>query len=173
MPVLNIQAISEEDHHEAVEQAIICDSSGCPVPCVRFFAPLVLVTLRRANNPYLTGRRGFDAIGVEFDGDKQLTPPADFVMMMMVKTAEVITLFSCSQDELKAFALDSAKLESAAMDLMSEKLDTMEKISDATIFVSEKMSILSKTQAKKSSEDDKPSAEGLGTSGKKKRGRTG
>lgn len=180
MAILNQEAISEEEHHEAVEQALLGDRTGCTVPCVRFFAPLVIVALRKANNPFLTGRRGFEAVGVEYDEKgKQLTPPDQFMFLMLTKVAEVLACFSCSQDELKSFALSSEKLESEAMDLLEREFTDdhgnmdMGRLDKAISFISKRMAILSNTQAKKSKEDDKPSAEGLANNGKKKRGHTG
>lgn len=174
MPLLKAEEISEEERHSIIEKAFFPDKSKFPLPCVRFFAPLVMVALRRANNPYLTGRKGFDALGIEFGEDgKQITPPAEFFMLMMIKTAELLVCFSCTVDELKAFTMSSVILESAAMDLMEEHLGDMDKMASAAEFVSEQMEILVKSQAKKSSKDDKPSAEAIEKTGKKKHGHTG
>lgn len=168
MAILKPETMSEEERHEIIEDALI-GGTASPVPCVRDFSPLVIIALRRANNPYMTHRKGFDALGVKFDEDgKQLTDPVEFVMMMMMKTAEVLVLFSCSHEELKEFVKSPEKLENASMDFMGEHLPDIEAASNATIFVTEKMGAMSRSQAAKAKEDDKPEAEPL--KAEKKRG---
>lgn len=173
MAILKPEALTEENRHALIEDALVDGGMKPPVPCVRDFAPLVIIALRRANNPYMTHRKGFDAIGVEFDEHgKQLTDPVEFVFKMMLKTAEVLVLFSCTHEELKEFVRSSDKLEDAAMDFMGKHLPNIEAASQATLFVTKKMEAMSRSQAATDTEDDKPKAETL-DNGKKKRNLTG
>lgn len=177
MPVLQPNQLTpEEERHEVIADAILNDAPSIPgFQCVRNITPLVMVALQRSNNPYITGRKGFDAIGIEFDGDgRQLTDAAGFAMAMMPKTAEVLILLSCSREELRCFSRDSAALDNAALDLV--EVSTVDALMEATVFVSKQLEALAKSRADQAPEDEKPSAAAIeegGATGSKKLVRTG
>lgn len=165
---------TEEDRHNIIAEAIIGKTPVIPgVVCVREITPLVMAAMQRANNPFITNRKGFEAIGIEFDSEgKQLTDPASFALAIMPKTAEILILLSCSREDLKRFAVSPLALEDAALDLMDTS--TMEDLAAGMLFVSEQLEQISKSRAAKSPEDEKPSASALEeNSGKKKRARIG
>lgn len=161
---------NEEARHNTIADAIVGGTPVIPgVACVRDVTPLVMLALLRANNPFITNRKGFEAIGVEFDrSGKQITDPATFAMLIMPKTAEILILLSCSREDLKRFGVDPAALEDAALELMDTS--SMEDLAEGMLFVSGKLEQISKSRAAKSPEGEKPGASVLT---KKKRGRTG
>lgn len=166
---------TEEARHKVIAEAIVGVTPAIPgVDCVREITPLVMTALQRANNPFITNRKGFEAIGIEFDKKgKQVTDPAAFALAIMPKTAEILVLLSCTREELKRFAVNSVALEDAALDLMEGA--TMQQLGEATIFVTVQLNQISKARAAKSPEEDKPGAASLEevTGAKKKPGPTG
>lgn len=177
MPILKQEDIedSNEQRHAIVEKLFVTKAPSIPgFQCVRHMTPLVMVALQRANNPYLTNRKGFESIGVEFDAEgKQVTDSVQFAIAMMPKTAEVLVLLSCSNDELKSFVSHPDELASSAMDLVDESdMDTM---AEATMFVAEQLQAISKSRAAISDSDKKPESKALkeGAGTPKKRHRTG
>lgn len=175
MAVINSKDVgSEEARHETIAEAIIDNTPVIPgVVCVRGITPLVMSALQRANNPFITNRKGFEAIGIEFDKKgKQVTDATTFALAIMPKTAEFLILLSCSREELKRFAVNPEALQDAALDIM--EVATMEQLGAATVFVSEQLQQIAKARATKSPEDDKPEAAALGENwAKKKPGPTG
>lgn len=174
MAVIQPADIDEEKRHEIIADAVIGGSPGIPgVECIREITPLVMSALQRANNPYITNRKGFEAIGIKFDADgNQVSDAAEFALAIMPKTAEVIVLLSCPREQLKQFAVNPAALQDAALDIMETA--TMEQMGMATVFVSEQLQRISRARATKSTDDDKPEAQALAqVNGKKKPGRTG
>lgn len=171
MPLLNPSQLSpEEERNEVITDAIIDEAPAIPgFQCVRGLSPLVIVALQRANNPYMTARRGFDAIGIQFDeSGKQLTSSAEFGIAMLPKTAEVLVLVSCSRDELKWYSKDPESLESAALDLVDAT--DMGVLVEATSFVAKLLEATSKSKVDPAPEDEKPSAAAIeegGTNAKK------
>jgi len=159
MPILNQESISEERREELVAEALL-DETPLPkgIKCIRGTAPLVILALQKANNPYLTGRKGFDAVGIEFAPDgTQLTSNSDFALMMMAKTAEVLILWSCSNQLLKKYAVNPALLEDAALDLLCEA--TTDQMAEATVHIAKQLELLSKTRAVKDESEEAPKVE--------------
>lgn len=172
IPAKDMEA--EEARHEVIAEAIVSNIPSLPgVDCVRGITPLVMSALQRANNPFITNRKGFEAIGIEFDAKgKQTTDPASFALALMPKTAEVIVLLKCSREDLKRFAVNPPALEDAAQDFLEGS--TMEQLGEAMIFVSNQLQQISKARAAKSPEEEKPEAAALhALDTKKKRVRTG
>lgn len=170
MAVIKPQDVaSEEARHETIAEAIIDNTPVIPgVVCVRGVTPLVMAALQRANNPFITNRKGFEAIGIEFDkSGKQVTGAAVFALAIMPKTAEFLILLSCDREALKRFAVNPEALQDVALDLMENA--TMEQLGAATIFVSEQLQQIAKARATKSPEDDKPGASALEKNGAKKK----
>lgn len=164
----------DESRQEVIAAALVSEAPSIPgIKAVRHITPLVMVALQRANNPYVTARRGFEAMGIDFDGEATKTDPAAFGIAMMPKTAEVLILLSCDKETLKKYAVGSTTLQSDAMDFMEDT--TPEVLAEATVFVSEQLMSISKTRATKAPEErDSPEASTLnGASGKKKHVRTG
>lgn len=167
--------ISEEERHDAIANVLLTDAPVIPgITCVRHITPLVMTALQRANNPYVTGKKGFEAIGIEFDSQgKQLTDLSQFSLAMMPQTAEVLVLLSCSREELKRYTVNPEELESKALDLVEES--TLEKMGEATVFIVEQLKAVSLSRSVTSSEDkplDSAVQKGGGTR-PKKLGRTG
>lgn len=179
MPVLQPNDVAPESdaaRQETIGEALIDNAPKIPgVTAVRHITPLVMSALHRANNPYVTAKRGFDAMGVVFDGKTTSLDPAGFGIAMMPKTAEVLILLSCDRDTLKKYAVDPAALENAALDLMEDA--TPELLAEATVFVSEQLITISKSRATKAPEEqESPEAAALkggGRPGPKKLARTG
>jgi len=177
MPILNPNSVSPEEaqREKTIGQAIVNGAqSVCGLHCVRDITPLVMTVLQRTNNPFVTGKAGFEAAGISFAEDGNVQDPAQFAMRMMPFTAEVLICFSCSREDLKRYAADSAALQSAALDYMEGS--TIEALAEATVFVSERLGVITKSRASPSQESTKPKAAGLGGDGKgspKKRVRTG
>ena len=165
----DVAAAEDEARQESIANAIIGGSPAIPgVECVRSITPLVMCALQRANNPFITNRKGFEAMGISFDNKgNQLTDAASFALALMPKTAEVMVLLSCTREELKQFAVSPAALEDAALELMDGA--TMEQLGEATIFVSNQLQLVAKSRAAKSPEDDKPEASALKEHGAKKK----
>lgn len=166
----------DESRQEIIAEALTSIAPKIPgVQAVRHITPLVMSALHRANNPYVTAKRGFDAMGIEFDGDKMKLDPAAFGISMMPKTAEVLVLLSCDRDTLKKYAVDAAALESAALDFMEDS--TPEILAEATVFVSQQLMTISKTRSTKAPEDqeapESAALKGGGRPGPKKPARTG
>lgn len=167
---------SDEQRQETIADALTSTSPKIPgIEAVRHITPLVMSALHRANNPYVTAKKGFAAMGIEFDGEKTDLDPTDFGIAMMPKTAEVLILLSCDRDTLKKYAGDSAALNDAALDFMEDA--TPEILAEATIYVSQQLVAISKTRATNAPED-KPSPEAAalkegGNNGPKKHARTG
>ncbi len=174
MSVLKAEQISEEERHEVIAEAVIGKPPVIPgVEIVRGITPLAMIVLQKANNPYITNRKGFAALGVEFDkSGKLISDAAQFGMVMMPKTAEMLAVFSCTREQLKQFASDPAALEDATFELLDTL--TTKQLKDATLVISEQLEKLSKSQATQDPDEEKPSAASLETmNGKKKHNRTG
>lgn len=156
----------EEQRHDISADAFLTDAPSIPgFACVRHFTPLVMVALHKANNPYITGTKGFEAMGVDIDllsktgkqdDESAKQAASDFALRMMPKTGEVLVLLTCSREELKQFAKDSDALESAAMDLVEGS--TMEALATATMHISQQQQMITKTQAVPSAKDETPDA---------------
>jgi len=173
MAILNPKDVAtEETREDILAEALVGTIPGMPgVECVRGFSPLVMLALQKANNPFVTNRKGFEAIGIEFDSKgQQLTTPAEFGFAMMPKTAEVLVLFTCSREDLKQFAVSPAALEDAALELLDGL--TLEQSAEAMVFIAERMKRIGKAQATKAEDDTKPVASTMPV-GKKKHGPTG
>lgn len=170
-----IEISEEENRQNTIAGAITNELPIIPgVSAVRHITPLVMAALHRANNPYVTAKRGFDAMGIHFDEGKTDADPAEFGIAMMPKTAEVLILLSCDREALKKFAVDPAALLDSALDLMEES--TPEMLAEATIYISQELMTISKTRTVKAPEDSEaPEAAALSgdASGKKKPARTG
>lgn len=172
-PASNGSAVDpEEARQETIAAALVSESPAIPgITAVRHITPLVMVALQKANNPYVTAHRGFEAMGIDVSAEATKEDPAAFGIAMMPKTAEVLVLLSCDKDRLKRYAVDAAALQNDAMDFMEET--TPEVLAEATVFVSEQLMMISKTRANKAPEErDTPEASTL-NGGKKKPVRTG
>lgn len=168
----NAQVDYDEARQETIAAALVSESPDIPgIKAVRHITPLVMVALQKANNPYVTARRGFEAMGIDFDGETTKADPAAFGIAMMPKTAEVLILLQCEKDALKRYAVDSAALQNDAMDFMEET--TPEALAEATVFISEQLMTISKTRATKAPEEREAPQAGPLVSGKKKPARTG
>lgn len=154
MPILRDEDLTaEEQRHEALDAVFIDNRpTFAGFQTVRHVTPLVMVALRKANNPFVTARKGFEAMGLNLDGPDK-TDSAEFGIAMMPKTAEVLILLSCSREELKRFASNPAALENAALDLVDGS--TLEFMAEATGFVSDIIKLVSKAQAVQAPEDEK------------------
>lgn len=174
MAVIKPQEIqTEEERHAVVEESILLDVPSFPGrKCVRDITPLVMTALHRANNPYVTGKKGFASIGVQFgENGEQQTSPLDFAILMMPKTAEVLLLLSCTREELKAFARVPGALEDAALDIVEDS--SMDAMAAATVFISERLKAISGSRVAASPDDDKPAASTLEDTGPKEPAPTG
>lgn len=186
MPVLDPSAVAEETREQTIARAITNEVPTVPgITAVRGITPLVMAALQTANNPYVTAKAGFDAMGitfkmvevdVEIEGKEEKQwqsqtdmPAASFGIAMMTKTAEVLVLLAADRDTLKRYAVDRLALADAAMDLMEET--TPELLAEATVFISGMLVPISKTRAVKAPEDAGP-PEATPTA-KKKPSRTG
>jgi hypothetical protein len=178
MPILKASELapdSEETRQATLAEGILAPPHSVPgFVCVRRITPLVMAALQRANNPYITARKGFEAMGVEFDEEgNQLTDAASFGVAMLPKTAEVLLLMSCTREQLKRYAVSPQALESDALDIVEDS--TLETLAQATAFITSELQLMAKTQVIPAPEDEKPSAEALkgGAEGSKKPARTG
>lgn len=179
MAVIKPQEIqTEEERHEVIADAFLNDTPSLPgIKCVRDITPLVMVALQRANNPYVTGQKGFDAAGISLESmgkpntDDQKKAAVAFAVAMMPKTAEVLVLLSCSRDELKQFARSPEALENAALDFVDGS--SMEGMAAATTFIAERLQGITKSRVTNSPEEEKPSAGPLEDTGPKKPAPTG
>lgn len=179
MPILKPTDLEpDEGRQQIIAKQII--AGACDLPgAVRGMAPLVMAALQIANNPYVTGARGFAAMkfeemGIRFeekDGKQVVNDPAGFGIAMMTKTAEVLILVTCDNEQLKRCAMDATALQDAALDYMTTT--TFEELAAATVKVSEML--VSSGKSRVSPEDkDAPKASPFEESGgKKKRVRTG
>lgn len=170
--ILKPEQLSEEARHEATEKVMLTPHGELPsFPLVRHITPLVLVALQRANNPYITGRKGFEVIGITFDEDNDLqsTDRMSFAIAIMPKTAEVLLLLSCTREELKRFATHPEELESRAQDIVEES--TKEFMAQATVIISEELQAVSGSKANIA--DEKPTVEAIEVDEKKKQDPTG
>lgn len=102
---------------------------------VRKVSALVAEILRKANNFFITGARGFESMGIDpskamqilqpYVGkgkDKKINPDFDAQksMAFIPKVAQVIVLLTCSEEELDLFDDDSKNLDKACRDLMKK-----------------------------------------------------
>ena len=152
MAILKLEEL--ETREDALAKAF---TSDMPRPLngikfVRKISPLVVVALNKANNPYLTGKRGFEALGLTMEGDSVSTP-AEIGVAIMPKTAEVIVLLTCGRDDLKRYAEDSKALQSAALDMLEDH--DVDFFAKATELISEELGGVSKTQAAEAPEEEK------------------
>lgn len=168
MAILKAESMApqEETRESIIERAIISDNSEklvAGVKCIRGVSPLVMVALIRANNPFVTGQKGFDAAGIAFSPTSKTDDEqaAQFGVLLMPKTAEVLACFSCDRQTLRLFSIDSEALKEAALDIL-EDIETLEEMAQAMVFVTKELSSVGKSQVVKSSEDEKPEAEALG-----------
>jgi len=165
MPILNPNDLTPKaEREQTIETALLDAPPDLPgVKCVRTITPLVMTVLQRTNNPYVTGKAGFEAAGISFLEDGNVQDPAQFAIRMMPFTAEVLICFMCTRDELKHYATKSDALQSAALDYMEGS--TVEALAEATVFVSEQLGVIAKTRAVPSRDLEKPEAEGLNGEG--------
>ncbi len=180
MPILDPKKIVPEEDRENILGEVLIDSAP-EIPgmnCIRGISPLVMTALQRTNNPYVTGKKGFLAAGIDFeekeDKAEQEQAAGEFAMAMMPFTAEVLICWTCSREELKKYARDSKALQSAALDFMEDS--TMEKLAEATIYVSRQLAAITKSRAVPAPDQRKPKAEMTGGGSgapKKKHVRTG
>lgn len=165
----------EEERHNIIAESVINKSPAIPgVETVRDITPLVMLALQLANNPYVTGKKGFSAMGIEFDGKNTNLDHAEFGIRMMPKTAEVLVLFSCDKDKLKQYATNYSSLENDALEFIESS--TLESLAEATVYISERIDAMSKSRASKARGDEgTPEAAALreGGKGPKKLARTG
>lgn len=170
----DIEPNEEQQRQNTIGKAIagVIPKEVAGIPILRGISPLVMEALRRANNPYITGKKGFEAANISFDPtpDKdEESRGAEFAMAMMGKTAEVLACFSCSREELKEFAFgsDQNALKEAVFDIMENA--TLEQMAEATVFVSVQLKMASKARADKSPDDTKPKAETIESEKKRQR----
>lgn len=94
---------------------------------VRRVTALVIDILRRANNFFVTGPRGFQAIGIEPDKFGDIISPKSKGFdpskagAIIPKIAEVAALLSCSKDELYSCDEDLKNLNRLRRDIMEER----------------------------------------------------
>lgn len=182
MPILKPQDLTpEEERHETIAKQIVgstCNIAGA----VRGMTPLVMAALQLANNPYVTGLRGFAAMGLEemgiyfeeIEGKQVVNDPAGFGIVMMQKSAEFLVLVTCENVQLKQFAVDAQELQSASLDYM--EVASFEDIAAATVKISELLVNSGKSRVSRAPEDKeapKAATIGEGGHGPKKRVRTG
>lgn len=179
MAVLNPQEVAPEEKEAQREvtigESLLGNTPDIPggIKCVREFTPLVMTALQRTNNPYVTGKAGFEAAGISFSEDGNVKDPSQFAIRMMPYTAEVLICFTCPREDIKRYAVDAPALQSAALEYMENS--TIEALAEATVFVSERLGVITKTRAV-SAPDAKPKAaalEGDGNGAPKRRVRTG
>lgn len=174
----------EEVRTESAASAIISDKPEqdfvAGVKLVRRVSPLVLVALEKANNPFITGKAGFEAAGIAFDPkalaseaedrtDEQKAVAARFAMAIMPKTAEVLACFSCTREELRKFARDPVALEDASFDIL-ENVTSSQDMVEAMLLVTKEMSLFQKVRVSPAPEEQTPES---ATTGKKKLDHTG
>lgn len=162
----DIQPTEEEQRHQVTAGAFLTTAPTIPgFNCIRHFTPLVVTALHNANNPYMTGTKGFEALGIDIsklptkeDGEDQKAKQAlsDFALKMMPKTAEVLVLLCCTREELKQFALNPVMLESNALDLMENS--SLDALAGATVHIAAQQGMISKSQATKAEGEEKPDA---------------
>jgi len=164
MPILNPKDIAtEEEKAQVIAEAVIgkAPDSIADIVFVRDFSPLVMMALQKANNPFATHLKGFREMGIEFDEEgNRLTDAAEFAMLMMPKTAEVLVLWSCSREELKRYAVDPRGLGDAAINLMAD-VTSIDEMTKAMERVSDQMQKFNGVQVVKSPDDTKPESEAL------------
>jgi hypothetical protein len=170
MPILKLQDL-EEERHEKIAASMVAGAPIIPTfSPVRNFTPLVVAALQMAQNPYVIGKAGFESIGIKFNAKgKQVTDPTAFAIAMMPKTAEAVVALTCDREQLKAYAVNPAALQSAALDLMEES--TMEALAGATVYIAEQLGAISASRANPAPKERKPQSGG--GSGAKKHVRTG
>jgi hypothetical protein len=167
MPILNPNDLApDESRQEVIAEALTSQTPAVPgIVAVRGITPLVMAALHRANNPYVTGKKGFTAMGIQFEDGKTDVDAGSFGIAMMSKTAEVLILLSCDRPALKSFAGNPASLEDAALDFMEDT--TPEVLAEATVFVSEQLMAISKTRVTQAPDEaETPEAAALKEGGK-------
>ncbi len=171
----NLVAPTEEEQREgSVGQAIFDKKPVIPgVVCVRGLSPLAMHALMRSNNPFVTGKKGFEAAGIAFVGDSdEAADISNFALAMMPYTAAAVVCFTCSEEDLMEYADDPKALKFAAFRFMEHS--TNETLAAAMVVISEKAGMLSKSRAVPAPSQTKPEADlGGGNGSPKKRARTG
>lgn len=177
MALLNTEEIAPEGEttrENIIARAIVDSAPSVPgFTCVRGVSPLVMLALQLANNPFVTNRPGFVAAGVRFDTDgKQVSTDAEFGILMMPKTAEMLVLLTCDREQLKKYSASAETLQSAALDFMESS--TMEELSTAAMVLGDWLSNVAKTRAVKAPDEDRQKPADMGeATGPKKPARTG
>lgn len=162
MPVLNPNEISETERHGEIAGVFTGNLPNIPgFNCVRRFTPLVLVAMQESNNPFATGPQGFEAIGVKLldGGLPDISNKREFALKMLVPTAAVIVLLTCTRENLKVYAQNKKELQSAAMDLTDDS--TLDAITAATVGIMAEMTLMLRATAIIDPAEKEPSAAAL------------
>lgn len=133
------------------------------ITCLRGMSPLVMTALQRSNNPYVTGRPGFEEAGVNIGDDGKVTDFAAFGIAMMPKTAAVLVLWTCDRPTLKMFATSPEFLENAALDYMEDFPGGIQGLAEVTIHVSKALEAIQLSKAVPAEDEDSPKASTIET----------
>lgn len=153
---------------EAQRDADLDDAYNGTKAAVVGFAPVRRVTalvvdiLRRANNFFITGARGFEAIGIDAKKFHLILSPTindkpnayfdpSKAGAIVPKIAEVIALLTCSEDEMDACDDDLANLNAIRRRVMKER--DMNQIMEAMPDVQAEFAKINRSTAVVESED--------------------
>lgn len=140
MPLINGSQLRNVDRDFTGRPEITIErGKSARLTTVRRATALVMETLRKENNFFVTGQQGFASMGIK--SQDELNPKNENfnqrgAVAIGRKIAEVMVLLTCAKAELHRYARDSAAFEEAVFDLMEgltlpELMECMEPLQEA------------------------------------------
>lgn len=152
--------LEEKNREEIIAKAFDPPGNIGEFVCQRQITPLVMRALQGTNNPIVTGSDGFREMGIPLTENGAPNMDArQLAIAMLLKTAEIVILLTCSREDLKLYACYPDRLIGAAVD-EAEKMD-FESMEAVATFMTQQLELLGKVQTVPDESDKKPETESI------------